>query len=138
MKRFLMCKKNVWLWGALLIITFLGSCRKDPLNHLTNDESRIYVTNFDTTANFSSYSTFSVADSVAVVQDNQFAGRSLNAFDSQVILAITQQLLQRGYQQVNSKSNPDLAINISRVYTSSTVLFSYGDYWDYYDQYWDP
>lgn len=133
-----MCKRNPWMLGALLIISFLGSCRKDPLNHLTNDESRIYITNFDSTANFASYATFSIADSVTVIRDNQFAGRSVNDFDSQIITAVTQLMSQRGYQAVSSKSNPDLAINISRVYTTSTGLFSYGDYWDFYDEYWDP
>jgi uncharacterized protein DUF4136 len=124
--------------GALLIITCMGSCKKDPLNHLTNDESRIYITNYDSTANFASYATFSVADSITVIQNNQFAGRSLNDYDAQIIAAVTQQMRQRGYQAVNSKSSPDLAIDLSRVYTTSTQAFSYGDYWDSYDLYWDP
>ena len=124
--------------GALLGITLLNSCKKDPLNNLTNDESRIYITNYDTTASFSSYGTFSNADSVDVIQDNQFAGREKGTFDSTVINAVAQLMQQRGYQQVAVKSSPDLAINISRVYNTSTGIFSYGDYWDYYGGYWDP
>ena len=124
--------------GALLGITLLNSCKKDPLNNLTNDESRIYITNYDTTASFSSYGTFSIADSVDVIQDNQLTGREKSAFDSTVINAVAQLMQQRGYQQVAVKSNPDLAINISRVYSTSTGVFSYGDYWDYYGGFWDP
>jgi hypothetical protein len=124
--------------GVTAVLLFFSSCKKDPVNNLTNEESRIYITNYDTTANFSAYSTFSIADSVARIQDNQFAGRSRDAFDVNVINAVTQQMTQRGYRQVTRESSPDVAINISRVYTSSTVLFSYADYWGYYGSYWDP
>ena len=132
-------KKIGWLTGgALLTIVAFGSCRKDPLNNLTNDESRIYISNYDTTANFSSYATFSITDSVDVIQDNQLAGRERSAFDSTVIDAIGKTLQQRGYQQVSRESSPDMAVNVSRVYNTSTGVFSYGDYWDYYGGYWDP
>jgi hypothetical protein len=126
---------TVWSLSGMVL---LGSCKKDPLNNLTNDESRIYITNYDTTANFSSYSTFSIADSVAVIQDNQFAGRQRNGFDSLAIDAVTQLMQQRGYQKVGTKDSPQLAIDVSRIYNTSTGVFSYGDYWDYYGGYWDP
>ncbi|MBN9379794.1 MAG: DUF4136 domain-containing protein [Chitinophagaceae bacterium] len=132
-------KKIGWLTGgALLTIIAFGSCRKDPLNNLTNDESRIYISNYDTTVNFSSYKTFSITDSVDVIQDNQLAGREKSTFDSTVIDAVGKTLQQRGYQQVSRESSPDLAVNVSRVYNTSTGIFSYGDYWDYYGGYWDP
>ncbi|HVU56755.1 MAG TPA: DUF4136 domain-containing protein [Puia sp.] len=132
-------KRIGWLTGvALLTIFAFGSCRKDPLNNLTNDESRIYISNYDTTANFASYKTFSVTDSVDVIQDNQLYGRELSSFDSTVIAVTKSILQQRGYQLVARESSPDLAVNISRVYNTSTGVFSYGDYWDYYDSYWDP
>lgn len=130
--------KPLLLIGTPLLMLFVDSCKKDPLNNLTNEESRIYITNYDTTANFSSYTTFSVADSVTIVQDNQLAGRSYDAYDVNVINAMTQTMTQRGYQLVSKSANPDLAVNISRVYSSSTVLFSYTDYWDYYGSYYDP
>ncbi|HVV05675.1 MAG TPA: DUF4136 domain-containing protein [Puia sp.] len=128
-----------WLTGgALLTILAFGSCRKDPLNNLTNDESRIYITNYDTTANFSSYKTFSVTDSVDVIQDNQLYGRERSSYDSLLLAAISSSLQQRGYQLVARESSPDLAVNVARVYNTSTGVFSYGDYWDYYGDYWDP
>ncbi len=44
---------------------------------------------------------------------------------------------QRGFTLVSKTSTPDLAVDISRVYNTSTGLFSYSDYWDYYGDYWD-
>jgi hypothetical protein len=128
-----------WLTGgALLTMMAFGSCRKDPLNNLTNDESRIYISNYDTTASFSSYKTFSIADSVDVIQDNRLYGREVTNFDSTVIAAIGKTLQQRGYQLVSRESSPDLAVNVSRVYSTTTGYFSYGNYWDYYGGYYDP
>ncbi|MBS1661332.1 MAG: DUF4136 domain-containing protein [Bacteroidetes bacterium] len=119
-------------------MTLLNSCKKDPLNNLSNDESRIYITNYDTTASFSAYATFGIADSVDYIQDNQFVGRDRTTFDSTAVTVVAQMMQQRGYQQVAVKSNPDLAINVSRVYNTSTGVFSYNDYWDYYGGFYDP
>jgi hypothetical protein len=132
-------KKIGWLSGGTLwVILIFTSCKKDPLNNLTNDESRIYITNYDTTANFSAYKTFSIADSVDVIENNQLVGRELATFDSTVIQAMTQSLQQRGYQLVSRETSPDLAVNVSRVYNTSTGVFSYDDYWGAYGSYWDP
>lgn len=124
--------------GALLMMLAFSSCKKDPLNNLTTDESRIYITNYDTAASFAAYKTFSITDSVDVIQNNQLAGRELGSFDTAVINAFSQQMQSRGYQVVSSESTPDLAVNISRVYNTQTGVLSYADYWDYYDDYWDP
>ena len=133
-----MCRKvSAMMAGALLGIFLLNGCRKDPLSHLSNDDSRIYITNFDTTANFSSYATFAIADSVDVIRNNQLVGRAREGFDSTVISLVARQMVQRGYRQVGNKESPDIAIDISRVYNTSTA-FDYIDYWDYYDAYWDP
>src|SRR5258708_243287 len=131
--------KIIWLsGGALLAILSFISCKKDPLNNLTNDESRIYISNYDTTANFAAYKTFSITDAVDVIQDNQLFGKELGSFDTAVISTVAQQMQQRGYLLVDRKASPDLAINISRVYNTSTGIFSYPDYWGFYGSYWDP
>jgi len=132
-------KKIRWVsGGTLCMILAFASCKKDPLNNLTNDESRIYITNYDTTARFSAYKTFSIADSVDVIENNQLVGRELAAFDSAVTIAVSRNLQQRGYQLVARETSPDLAVNVSRVYNTSTGVFSYDDYWGTYGSYWDP
>jgi hypothetical protein len=132
--------KNLWrlTGGFVMLALSVSSCKKDPLKNLSDDDSRIYITNYDTTANFASYATFSISDSVDVIEDNQLYGRERSLFDSTVIASFAQGLVQRGYQQVTKESSPDLAVNISRVYNTSSGYFSYGDYWDYYGSYYDP
>lgn len=116
--------------------TFFG-CTKEPLNNLTQEESRIYITNSDTTINFAGYKTYSISDSV-VVLDNGRAYRDLTSLDQAYIDAVNKYMQQRGYTRVNKESNPDIGIDVNRIYNTSTGYISYNDYWDYYGGYWDP
>ncbi|WP_205509026.1 DUF4136 domain-containing protein [Longitalea arenae] len=126
----------VLLAGGLLAFT---SCRKDPVKNLEGDEGQIYITKHSDSVNYSSFRTFSIADSVAVISDNKLEGKVRTEVDAAYINAVKDQLVQRGYRQVARDQNPDLGINISRVYNTSTGVFDYGRYWDpYYGSYWDP
>lgn len=113
------------------------SCTKEPLNNLTQEESRIYVTNKDSTANFSNYSTYSISDSADVL-DNGQTYKDLQPVDQAYIDAINKYMQAKGYVLVNKNANPDIGINLNRIYNTSTGYFSYNDYWDYYGGYWDP
>ena len=132
--------KKIFLPSSLILLIAFASegCKKDPLNNLTNDETRIYITNYDTTASFSNYNTFSIVDSVDIIQDNQLLGKQLGLFESSVIRTIQLNMKQSGYTMVNKTGNPDLAINISEITNTSTGVFSYTDYWNSYDSFYDP
>jgi hypothetical protein len=116
----------------------VSSCTKEPLNNLTESEGRIYITNHDESVSFGNYQTFSIADSAAVIENNQFVGRALASVDAAYIEAVKNEMQQRGYTLVGRNDNPDLALNVNRVLNSSIGVFSYADYWSYYNGYWDP
>jgi hypothetical protein len=126
----------------LLVISFAFvtiSCRKDVIKNLEGNESIVYITEHDSTVNFSNFQTFKVADSVSVIQDGQFQERAYTAYDSSLIAAIRQVMIQRGFQlETNSAIPPDIGINVSRITTAYTGVISYNDYYGYYDSYWDP
>lgn len=113
------------------------SCQKEPLNNLTPEESRIYVTNHDSSVNFSLYKTYNLADSVAVI-DNGHATKELTSTDQAYVDAVNKYLQQRGYTKVAKDQSPDLALTVNRIYQTSTGAISYGDYYNYYGGYWDP
>jgi hypothetical protein len=123
---------------AFVITALLSSCVREPLNDLTEDESRIYITNYDTSVNYHNYSTFSIADSVAVIRNNQLQAHERSQTDAQFIAAVATVLEQRGYTRVNNNQNPDLGVTISRIINTATGVVSYTDYGGYYDTYWDP
>jgi hypothetical protein len=119
------------------IIT-VSSCTKDPLNNMTEEESRIYITNQDSTAKFNTYKTYSIVDSVALINNNQFAGREATSWDQQVIGAVQAAMNARGFVKVARTQNPDLGINVSRLYNTSTNLVDLSGYYGGYGGYYDP
>ena len=132
-----MKSKNV-LWVSILAFaSIFTSCSKDPLADLTDEESRIYITDHDSTVNFSAYNTFSISDSVAVINNGQSSKES-TASDVAFINAVKSQMQTAGYTLVSRSANPDVAINVNRIYNTSTGVVSYNNYYDYYGGYWDP
>lgn len=121
---------------GILVGATLG-CKKQPLDHLTEAESRIYITDHDSTINFSNFKTFSISDSVALI-DNGKAQHQLNDADAAYIQAVKNIMQSNGYVEVNKDAYPDLGITVNRIISTSTGVISYGSYWDNYDVYWDP
>jgi Domain of unknown function (DUF4136) len=131
--------KNILLAiSAAAVMGLLGSCTKEPLNNLTEEESRIYITNYDSTANFGAYKTFSIVDSVSVISNNRLEEKAVTDYDKAVIAALKSRLGQQGYTLVGKDQSPDLGINVSRVYNTSTGVVGYPDYWGSYYGYYDP
>lgn len=127
----------VLLTGIVGLSAFITGCVKDPMNNLSPEESRIYITNFDSTASFSSFKTYSISDSVAVITDSH-GGKSATASDQAYVAAVKKYMGQRGYTLVARNQSPDLGVNVNRIYSTSTGVISYPDYWGYYGGYWDP
>ena len=132
--------KNMIGWAMLAIagLVTASSCTKDPMNNLSAEESRIYITNKDNNVNFGNYKTYSIADSVAVIDNNQFAGEQATTVDLQLIAAVKSAMESRGFVRVNRSQSPDLGINVSRLYNTSTSVVDLNGYWNDYGGYYDP
>lgn len=116
----------------------VSSCTKDPMNNLTAEESRVYITNKDSSVNFGNYKTYSISDSVAVIDNNNFAGHQVTAADLQALAAVRAALESRGYVRVPRTQSPDLGVNVSRLYNTTTSVVDLYDYWGGYGGYYDP
>jgi hypothetical protein len=118
-------------------ILAMTSCKKDVVKNLEGDEGQIYITNHSDSVNFSSFKTFSIADSVTVIQNNRLLGRELSSSDAAYIQAVKDQLTARGFTLVSKDQNPDLGVTVSQVYNTSTGIIDYGAYYGAYDPfYW--
>ena len=124
--------------GFFLLMLALVGCSKDPLRDMTAEESRIYITNRDSSVDFSSFNTFSISDSVTVISNNRLEGKGTINTDLLFVNAVRKQMSDRGFREVARDANPDLGINVSRIYNSSTGVISYPDYWGGYYDYYDP
>jgi len=131
-------KSKVYMAALGLLVLSIASCVKQPANNLTEDESRIFITNRDSTVNFSAFKTVAVTDSVSVIQNNQLVERSSAGFDQQLLAAFKSNLQAAGYTVIDKASSPDLLLNVSRVYNDYTGLISYNDYYGGYGGYYDP
>jgi hypothetical protein len=133
-------KRNLFLTmvTAMAGMVLMSGCTKEPLENMTEAETRIYITNHDSTANFAAFKTFSITDSVAVVRNGQLEKKDLKDIDAQFIQGMKDAMQQRRYVLVSKDQNPDLGINISRVYNTYTGVISYPSYWSYYVSFWDP
>lgn len=133
-KRTLFAPLAILSAGLLLV----AGCAKNALNHLTTEESRIYITNRDSTAAFNAYKTYSIVDSVAVIQNNQQYTKELTPGDAQLLQNIKDQMAARGYMLVDSKSDPDLGINVSLISNAYLNVVQYPYDWWNTPGYWDP
>lgn len=131
-------KKIMFLLSALAGFSIIYSgCAKQPLDYINSDESRIYITDHDSSANFAAYKTYSISDSVAIIENGKSI-MQLNSIDSAYISAVKKYMLQSGYTLVTKNQSPDLGVNVNRIISTATGVISYGDYWNYYGGYWDP
>lgn len=132
-----MMNRGWWLPGAALLALALASCNKQPVSNLSNEESRIYITDYDSTVTFTNYKTYSIPDSVAVISDNGSA-KELSASDQAYITAVKKYMSAEGYTLVDKNSKPDVGMDVSRIISTTTGIISYPDYYDAYGSYWDP
>ncbi|WP_414617696.1 DUF4136 domain-containing protein [Dyadobacter sp. 32] len=110
----------------------LFSCSKDPLSGLSDSDSQIFVTNHDNQANFKLYKTFSVVDSVQVVEDN-YSGTGLTSLDRAMLIRIIDNMEKLGYKYVLASAKPDVGINLARITNTSLNVVSQpiSPYWGY-------
>lgn len=123
---------------ALAGLALFSSCTKDPLDNLTAEESRIYITNRDSTVNFTSYKTYSIVDSVSVIDNNRFTGKQTTAWELAAIAAIKAAMNSRGFVQVDKSQSPNLGVNISKIYNTTTNLVDLSGYYGGYGGWYDP
>ena len=132
-----MNRVKLFIW-ALPVLLVAASCSKDVEKNLDGDEKPLYITKAADNVNFSGYTTFSLADSVAVINNNQLEERVRTDFDAAFIDGIAAEMQARGFTRVGHGDSPDLGITISRVYNDFTGIIDYSNYWGGYSGYWDP
>jgi len=130
-------KRSLILCVSALSI-FLAQCTKEPLDNLTDEESRIYITNYDTAVAFTTFKTFKIADSIANIENNRLLNKTASGNDAQIISAVSNALVQRGYVPVTGNATADIGVTISTITNTSTHLVDYTDYGGAYGGYWDP
>jgi len=126
---------SAFLRSIVLVIGVIGwSCTPNAIKDLTPEDSQVFITNYEKTAKFGDYNTFSLADSVFTLQ-NQRSGVSTLALDFRILGAVTNNMAKRGYSRVLRSNKPDLGVNVVRISeTQSGVVANYNpwnSYWGF-------
>ena len=121
----------------LLGMLFIGSCTFYPSNTELNEEQLVDITKYDVTADFKSFNTFAIVDSISVIKNND-SSHVLTPEAQQILNRIIQNMETRGYTRVTKDENPDLAINVSVIEVTNVYYYPgwYWTYWGYYDPYY--
>ncbi|RRB02180.1 DUF4136 domain-containing protein [Larkinella rosea] len=127
---------QILLWASISggIGSGISSCRPDPLNDLTPEDSQVFITNHDRSVNFANYKTYSLPDSVVeVANDRQTV--SMTPLDQRVLDKLATTMTGLGYQRVSGKDSSDLGVAVMKI-NNSYVGVTSNPYSSYYLNYW--
>ncbi|GLU54829.1 DUF4136 domain-containing protein [Dyadobacter frigoris] len=126
-----MLKKASFL--IIFAAIWLTSCTKDPINDLTDPDSQVFITNHDKSIDFKQFKTFSIADSVVVVEDDR-SGTALTDMDKQILSTVITKMQSLGYTYVAASKKPDVGLTVARITNNylNVVSTPYSSYYGGY------
>lgn len=130
--------KKIFYLACLAV--FAVSCEKDPdLNKL--DSNYVVYTDYDKDANFGSYNTFFLPDSILEAGSSNHASYWKDENALSIIDEVSTIMQERGYQRITDaeqKNNADLGLQLTYVTQTNQVITGgyWGGWWDY--GYWGP
>ncbi len=126
-------KRKCFFISFAVLGLIMGGCGKDPIADLDLADSQVYITNKSEAVDFSQFKTFSVVDSVVLVE-NSGSRKILQSTDKAMLSRIIGRMTQLGYRQVLPADKPDVGINVTinnRRY-DYIVTQPIGSYWGGY------
>ena len=113
-------KKFIPLLLAVFAVT-LASCEKDPdMDKL--DNNYLVYTNYDKKANFKTFETYYLPDSILVIGDKENAEYWKDENAQEILSAYVANMNSRGYIRVDDREEADLGLQVS--YVRSTYYFT--------------
>lgn len=128
-------KKLFFILMGTLAVT---ACQKDPdLSDLDNDF--LVFTNYDKTADFNSFQTFYIPDSILLIGDKEEPKYWKDENALSIIDTYVDNMEKLGYTRVTEKAGANLGLQLSYVENTSYFATYPDDYWWWdYPGYWGP
>lgn len=117
----------------LIISAFWCTSCQESLDSVSIDDSRVYISNFDPTADFSTYKTYHLPDTVFVINGENIRA-STSANSKTFLFHFIENLNEYPYKKVDIQAKPDLGIQISRVSNAKIGKDAYFN--GYFNNYW--
>lgn len=124
--------KHLGLMLTVSLALFMSSCYPEGAD--TIEDYDVAITNYDKGADFSSFSTFAIPDTIVYFANDKNAKLD-HQFDEQIIQVVTDNFIKRGYTKVE---NPETASFIVTVSAFSNVNYSYyiDNWYNNWNWYW--
>ena len=124
--------KHLGLILTVSLALFMSSCYPEGAD--TVEDYDVAITNYDKGADFSSFSTFAIPDTIVYFANDKNAKLD-HQFDEQIIQVVTDNFIKRGYTKVE---NPETASFIVTVSAFSNVNYSYyiDNWYNNWNWYW--
>lgn len=114
------------------LITFLNGCYPDKIDYL--DEYDLAATRYDENADFSSYGTFTVVDTIMhLTEDGEDDPNFSRDNDAYILGLIRDNMSANGYTEI---ANADSLNPADLVLFVEALSSDYYQYWGYYYDYW--
>src|SRR6186713_2467394 len=121
---------------VLFSVSVLFSCRKEPSTEDLKLE-QVVATDRDLSANFSSYATYFISDTVSVVASDSKDSILTDAKALQMVNAVKTNMNARGYTFKTRAQGPDLGLRLT-VIKDITRTAVCGGWWDGWYGYYPP
>lgn len=113
---------------------FISGCSEPPSSEARLSES-IVLTKHAPNANFGAYRSFFIRPEIRVLSDGESADPIAESYATPLLSQTTQNLILRGYEQVDVKADAELAVEMVYVRSVNSTVACYSwwdsDYWGY-------
>jgi hypothetical protein len=122
--------KRILLSMSVCLVCVAG-CRKSPDFDQLSYEFTV-STSLDKTAEFGSYQTFFISDTVVYIGGVGSDSIMVGAEAAQLTGAVKDNMTAQGYTFVSRDQSPDLGLTLTAIKNLNVVISSYPGWWDYY------
>lgn len=115
-----------------LFAQFLVSCYPEGADKIQDYD--VAMTNYDKSADFGTFTTFSIADTIVYFSNDK--GTTLNhQYDQQIVDLVTANFEKRGYVQVDTTENPSFVVTIS-AFSNINYAYYVDNWYNNWSWYW--
>ena len=124
--------KHLGLMLTVSLALFMSSCYPEGAD--TVEDYDVAITNYDKGADFSSFSTFAIPDTIVYFANDKNAKLD-HQFDEQIIQVVTDNFIKRGYTKVENHETASFIVTVSAF---SNVNYSYyiDNWYNNWNWYW--
>jgi hypothetical protein len=124
-------KRKIKMLATEAAVVFMMSCATYPGLDSRLAEDLVDITKYDVKTDFTQFKTFSIVDSVSVI-NNKDSSKVLDSQAQALLNQIIGDMKSRGYTKVDRKTgNPNLGINVGVVKITNVSYYYPGWYWNY-------